>query len=246
MIQEIRIPRLNSKEIYAILKKKGVHNFFHANTVKTSLSFIGEEALLSRDYIETNELIQTQQYTDQKDKCLGIWNSIFLDGTDLHEKFARINKYGPILFYIDLDILLSEDFPNVSITKSNPDSWNTSVDKYYETVSEFDRNYLEGDKLKDGRTMFLFNNPQKKINLKKYCQKILIDDPKINLIYPDKTEKLISEMVKETITIAFKENNLSNIAVENRHLDRKPCVCYFQYKSMYDFNKMDFDRLFRK
>lgn len=246
MIQEIRTPSLSSKELYFVLKNKGVQNLFHANTVKTSLTFIGEGSLLSRQYVETNELIQTEQYTDQKDKCLGIWDAVFLDGTDLHQKYTRFNKYGPILFYIDLNVLLSDDFPEVKISKSNPDSWDTSIDKFYESISEFDRDYLTGNKLYDGRIMFLFDKPQKKLILKRYCKKILIDDPKINLIYPDQTEKQISEMVKEAFNTELKKKNLYDIIIEIRHSDAKLCGCYFQYKNMYSNNKMNFDKLFKK
>src|SRR5688572_13876350 len=91
---------IEAKQLFELLKEKGVEFLHHANTVKTSLSFIEKKALLSRSYIETNELVQTPQYTDDKDKKLNIWDSIFLDGWDLHKPFG-INFYGPVLFVMD-------------------------------------------------------------------------------------------------------------------------------------------------
>jgi hypothetical protein len=68
------------------------------------LTFIEAKALLSRHYVEVNGLLQTPQYTDEKDKSLGIWDSVFLDGYDLHLPFG-VNYYGPVLFVMKLDLL---------------------------------------------------------------------------------------------------------------------------------------------
>lgn len=52
---------LPSKEVYRILREKGLQYLYHANTVATSLTFIKQNALLSRHYVEANNLVQTWQ-----------------------------------------------------------------------------------------------------------------------------------------------------------------------------------------
>ncbi|MBK9485679.1 MAG: hypothetical protein IPO01_10855 [Chitinophagaceae bacterium] len=63
---------------------------------KKALTFIKQGALLSRGYVETNKLAQTAQTSDALDKEFDVWDTVFLDGTDLHKKFGSRNKYGPI------------------------------------------------------------------------------------------------------------------------------------------------------
>jgi hypothetical protein len=107
--------QLSSINVYDVLVEKGVTNFYHANSVRTSLTFIKERALVSRAYVEGGKLDQTDQYTDTKDKDLGIWDAVFLDVQDLHKHFG-INHYGPVLFELDLKVLLDPDFNTVQIT----------------------------------------------------------------------------------------------------------------------------------
>lgn len=68
---------LDSKLLFSLLSAKGVKFLHHANTVKTSLTFIKAKSLLSRAYVEKNSLDQTEQYTDTKDKKFDIWDSVF-------------------------------------------------------------------------------------------------------------------------------------------------------------------------
>ena len=234
---------LGAKDIYNILIKKGVSRFHHANTVKSALSFISEGALLSRSFIESNKLSQTIQYTDEKDKKLEIWDSVFLDGLDLHKKFLRPNLYGPVLFVLDLKILLLSDFQFVRVTKSNTESWHSIEGNFYESSADFERDYLNGDKLKDGRIMFLFDRPEKNIQLK-YCKKIIVDDPRIDRVYSNETKKAIAEMISNRFINAVNEINLE-IPIEIRHKSKDLCNCYHQYKSMYRYRRENFDRLFK-
>lgn len=53
-------------ETYNLLKEKGIGQLFHANTLKTSLTFIEQKALLSRHYIESNDLLQSRQKSDEE------------------------------------------------------------------------------------------------------------------------------------------------------------------------------------
>ena len=97
-----------------------VEFLYHANTVSTSITFIENNALLSRHFVESNNLFQSNQPSDKEDKLFDVWDHVFLDGEDLHKRYSRANKYGPVLFRFKLELLTSPQFQNVFITKTNP------------------------------------------------------------------------------------------------------------------------------
>lgn len=237
---------IDSRLIYELLKKKGVETFHHANTARTSHTFIREGALLSRQYVEEHELLQTEQYTDDKDKVLGVWNCVFLDGTDLHKMFAYRNKYGPILFHISLDVLLDSCFPTVMVTRKNPASWTTLDNNFYDSVNDLEKDYLTGDKFRDGGIMFIFEKPANHMSLLKHCTKIIVDDPKVSFKCSDGSVKLVSDMAIQTIRDLLQENKLSHIPVEIRHPDGRACNCYFQYSKLVPIHQEFFNKLFAK
>jgi hypothetical protein len=139
---------LNPEIIYDILSAKGISNLHHANTVLTSCTFFEKGNLLSREYIEMNNLKQTAQYTDDKDKKYGIFNDIFMDTIDIHDRASGKNHYGPILFVFPLSILKRPEIHFIRITKKNPSKWNENValeDRFYTSEEEFKSNYTKGD-----------------------------------------------------------------------------------------------------
>lgn len=153
---------INGTELYDLLLENKVTNLYHANTLSTSITFLNEGKLLSREFVENNNLFQTPQDTDKKDKTLGIWNDLFLDTFDLTSKF-NINCYGPITFVIKLEFI--KDY-KILVTKNNPCYWNTN------------RNYLRGiDDFKKAKYpksadhMITINNAQ--IELNDYLEKII-------------------------------------------------------------------------
>ena len=104
---------MQGKDVYNILKKIGAKQLHHANTVRTSCTFLEHGALLSRGFVEDKGLKQTSQYTDALDKKYKIWHRVFLDHVDIHARGGRrkgFNQYGPVLFVFDLGILI--DLPN--------------------------------------------------------------------------------------------------------------------------------------
>ncbi|MBR3278797.1 MAG: hypothetical protein IKG01_07895 [Lachnospiraceae bacterium] len=90
---------------------------FHANSVKTAVSFIRNKGLFSRAYGEARGL-QTAQDSDQADKLLGIYNDIFFDNVDIpHISGTNRSAYGPVMFVLRPDVLSGH---KVRILKSNP------------------------------------------------------------------------------------------------------------------------------
>ncbi len=169
---------ISPKDLYTVLTNRGIKSLFHANSVLTSLSFITEDALLSRSYIEGHNLTQTAQGSDAKDKSHNVWDDVFLDGLDLGKYYYRPNAYGPVLFVMSLDLLLDDTIDGVLITKNNPYYWSydSSIDsKYFSSIEDVDIAYLSGDYHTHARIMFTFRSPGKKIQLSKYCEKIILD-----------------------------------------------------------------------
>ncbi len=113
---------LDSVDLASFLEEKGVDFLFHANTLRTSLSFIEAGGLLSRGDVERLNLQQTPQRSDPVDKKFDVWNDIFLDTIDLHGYFPRENIYGPITFKFRSSLIRDAGL-NFQVLKSNPERW---------------------------------------------------------------------------------------------------------------------------
>ncbi len=140
---------MQGKDIYTVLYNKGVHVLHHANTVTTSCTFLQQKGLVSRNYSEIRDLPQTSQYSDEADKRYGIWNDIFTDGADIHQRARYPNQYGPVLFVLPIDILLSLPVETeVMVMKKNPVNWvkhESEKERYFSDADELQQNYSYGD-----------------------------------------------------------------------------------------------------
>jgi hypothetical protein len=186
---------MKGNEVYKILSRHGVTSLFHANTVTTSCSFLKLGGLASRACLVEKGMSQTDQISDDGDKEFGVWNDIFTDGVDIHERGTIRNIYGPVLFQLPLDIL--NNLPSsseVMVTRRNPLYWANiplEADRYYITEEDLDKGYHFGDfekhiiiRKKNG--LLKFNTPE---------ISILLDDPKGTnsngkVVYKEAIEKL--------------------------------------------------------
>lgn len=239
---------LSPKRLHAILKSKGVDFLYHANTVLTSLTFIRENALLSRKYVEENGLVQTPQKSDPEDKKFNVWDDVFVDGVDLHQKYKRANLYGPVLFVVKLELLLSPSCPPLLICKNNPMYWNDGdslADRYYSDIEEFNNDYLSGKKV-DARLMITFRNADKQIKLNKFLRLIVLDKPAV-FFWEKEEKKNIGEVVFQKIQVALQESKLGFIQIKYRHTDIPllSCACSREYATMATFKYEDFKKRFR-
>lgn len=151
--------KLVNAELHEVLSAKGVTHLFHANTVATSTSLILAGGLLSRGEVERRNIFQTPQSSDDDDRRFDVWNDIFLDSEDLHKKFRRQNKYGPVLFRFKIDFLLEGDL-DLWITKRNPIYWRegqSSNDRYFQDTSELMKAW---DEPGSQQRMFTIRNPR--------------------------------------------------------------------------------------
>ncbi|KGO81565.1 hypothetical protein Q763_07935 [Flavobacterium beibuense F44-8] len=238
---------LSSKLLYHILKDKKIEHLYHANTVLTSLTFIEQESLLSRAYVENNNLNQTPQKSDKEDKKYNVWNDVFLDALDLHTKYSRPNKYGPILFVLNLDLLLSPYFETILITKTNPWYWKDSTllsEKYYSNLEDVRNDYLSGEKI-DAQIMFTFRNIEQKLNLKRYLSKIIIDKPSIIISLQSGIKKNVGDYASEAIEKALLKKNIIT-EIEVRHIGQNffSCNCNLTYTILFNTDSTEFKKRF--
>ncbi len=171
---------MEPSDVHRILTGKGVRQLYHANTIETSCTFLEQGALLSRGYVENHGLRQTAQRSDDIDKRYLIWDRIFLDHIDIHERGGRVrgpNRYGPVLFVLSLDMLLQLPVGSeVSVTKSNPTHWfdgQATAERWFESPDELNQllNFGDFDK------MLVVSTGTEKIDFPHRRVDILLDDP---------------------------------------------------------------------
>ncbi|WP_175836808.1 hypothetical protein [Burkholderia anthina] len=142
---------MDANLLHTILAERAARRLYHANSVSTSLSLIRLGGLASRQRVEQANLPQTYQYTDPTDRALGIWNDVFLDTVDIHQRIRNVNHYGPVLFEFDLDILREVDSDaDARVSKSNPSKW--SVD-----TPEATRYFTDASELRQGLSIGTFD-----------------------------------------------------------------------------------------
>lgn len=140
---------MNGADIIPILKRKGIHKLFHANTVTTACTFIQAGGLASRGYVEKHSLRQTPQASDTTDKQFCIWHDVWLDTDDIHARINNVNFYGPVLFEFAVEMLaILPSGTDVLVTKSNPfPKWKVTdvlADRYFLTPAEVDAHLQMG------------------------------------------------------------------------------------------------------
>lgn len=172
---------MKPREVYDVLKNIGVTNLHHANTVTTSCTFLEHGALLSRGYVERHDLKQTPQGSDDLDKRFRIWDDVFLDHVNIHHRGGRRkgpNQYGPVLFVLELAILLQlPSGTDVRVTRMNPIRWTANQkdeDRWFLASSDLSGNVSFGDFDK----MLVIRTPDGKIDFPDRKVKIMLDDPK--------------------------------------------------------------------
>lgn len=237
---------ISSVEIYTMLKNKKVKYLYHANTLTTAITFIEQGALLSRQYVESNKLNQTPQKSDCKDKLFDIWDNVFVDGTDMHKTYSRSNFYGPVLFRLNLELLLSPFLSTIFVTKNNPIYWTNSSNlnsRYYSCVEDIYTDYLTGRRI-DSSIMFTFRRSNNKIGLRKYLHSIIIDKPDCNVRTSNGLITTAGDYCDQKIRDSLQMNGLEEITVHQRHKNGESCFCYNDYMQLYNLDKEEFKKRF--
>lgn len=176
---------MKGSEVFDVLNGRGIERLHHANSVKTSCTFLEQSGLLSRGYVQANDLNQTpQSMSDSLDQAYKIWHSVFLDHVDIHERAGKKkgpNHYGPVLFLLDLEVLLRlEPGSTVRVTKKNPTNW-------VENEPESDRWFRDRGELAAGFSrgtfgqMLVIDTPSSRLDFPNASAKIVLDNPQRRL-----------------------------------------------------------------
>jgi hypothetical protein len=224
---------MDNLEVLKVLTDNGVKDLVHANSVRTSCTYLTEGALLSRECVEKNGLAQTPQYTDAADKKYGIWNDIFLDTIDIHYRARRKNHYGPVLFQFNPNSVLSDKRlgGTLRITRMNPSNWHdgqSGSDRYFQSARDFAQEFRYGTfgthltfRLRDGRLPF-----------DNYLKGIVLDDPQI----AGKTD--FFETAHTALIAAAKKGKVEAKIVKRECRDE--CTCLGTYKAQWHDLKVMF------
>lgn len=235
------------QDVYQLLKAKQIQYLYHANTLSTALTFIQNDALLSRHAVDANNLFQSPQDSDAEDKLYKVWDHVFFDGFDLHNKYHRANKYGPVLFRFNLRMLQSPKIQHFFITKSNPWYWKgTSEDqRFYSSIDELSEQYLTGKRL-DSQVMFTLRSPGFSINLSAYLDSIIVDNPLTKVNSPSLGKISAGTYLKKVIENELVKKNLAHIPVFFRQHTTRWCMCWLEYQYMIIAGNSAFKRRFGK
>jgi len=221
---------LDPVQLLQAMRRKGVTVLCHANSVRTSTTFLREGGLLSRGAVKDRGLDQTDQSSDESDRDLGLWYDIFLDGVDIHTRYtagAR-NEYGPVLFMYSINLLSEPNLPPVWVIKSkiNPLHWPTSMpmeERYFQSVEEFEAGYQYGDyksiTLRDARDPLPFAP---------HMISVLVDQPRQSLDGVD-----LHEAAMQALADAAREGGVDPDKILGRDCSR--CRCQRQYESLAEY-----------
>jgi hypothetical protein len=172
---------MNPTDVYNVLLGIDATQLYHANSVTTSCTFLEYGGLLSRGYVEDHRLSQTPQYSDNDDKKYGIWHRIFVDHVDIHHRAGRTkgpNKYGPVLFVLDSDVLTKlPKGSEVSVTKKNPVNWRQGEpieEQWFKDTQELAANLSYGDFDK----ILVIKTPSGTLDFPDRQVQIFLDNPK--------------------------------------------------------------------
>lgn len=214
---------MTGNEVHQILISYGVQHLHHANSVSTSLSLLSLGGLASRQLVENRELPQTHQYTDDIDKEYGIFGDVFMDTVDIHTRANNLNKYGPVLFVLTVDILLHLPLGSrVLITKLNPSKWwqtTTNAQRYFLTTQELASNINIGD----FNQMLVIRTPDNIIPFNSHLQNILLDEPRL----PNPQEGQEYRTARDALSQAALGSNIN--ASISRRICRLNCKCTGSY-----------------
>ena len=110
---------------------------------------------------------------------LGIWYDLFFDTIDLGAKYPY-NKYGPITFCFDIELLQEYWLPKIWVTRTNPIHWKPNAINQWLTQEEISTTY---DPISSNayQNHLVVRNAGGVIRLGKHLKEIIVDDPEMKI-----------------------------------------------------------------
>jgi hypothetical protein len=227
---------MQGADVYGVLKQIGTTHLHHANSVATSCTLLEQGGLLSRGFVQTHGLTQTEQSSDQIDQKYDIWDRIFVDHVDIHDRGGRRkgpNQYGPVLSQFDLDILLRLPAGSeVFVTKKNPVHWYDSQpdsERWFQSAEELRKDIHFGDFDK----MLVIKTPSGKVDFPNDRVRIILDDPQRPLSSGEDAYTYAMNRVTTAAAVGGVE-----VSIERREC-RSGCICVEKY-AKYPPQTLDF------
>ncbi len=224
---------LPSIEVLRVFREKGVPWLRHANTVRTTCTFLEHAHIMARGVVHERSLGQTAQRSDRGDRRLGIWYDLFFDAADIHVRYRRRNLYGPVLLNFDLVLLEQDWLPFVWVTKTNPIYWRTTTphsQRWFSSIKELEADY-------DPQLVhqhIVLRNVAGTVRLNPYLREIIVDWTNIKR---DGAEKTYAQEAAAAILAAAARGgvSLTNVVKNYRTIERhtKPnCICFQEYSAL--------------
>jgi len=171
---------LEGRDIYEVLKHIGVTHLHQANSVITSCTYLQQGGIVSRGFAEDHGLQQSAQPSDEIDRKYGIWHTIFVPHVDIHDRQGQTkapNLFGPVLFVLDLDVLLRlPPGAEVRVTKRSPAYWYDNEPdsaRWFQNAEEVAQNLSPDDLHK----MPAIQTPSGRLDFPNRRARIILDDP---------------------------------------------------------------------
>lgn len=174
--------------------------FYHANSVSTSIGFIKNKKIFSRDFGENSGFKQSEQSSDDLDRNFDIYNDIFFDNSDIAQRFT--SSYGPITFVLKATAILEPDI-EVRVTKKNPVYWKDSAE-YFEGLEEL------AEKIKQSENYKFSYNHGYHTTLKN-CSTITLSPENLEKIYVENDKN-----IKNLDKLLEKKSVLSSDYIKNK------------------------------
>lgn len=210
---------LKSKEVYEVLSANDIDSLNHANSVITSCQFLRYGALISRGVIERKNWRQTPQSSDDIDKEYSVWNDVFTDSVDIHERASTANIYGPVLIKVDPSILIDKYTGNIWVTKSNPTKWalKTQKDRWFQSIDELNEYFKKGT----FDQMIVFRHSGGELPIKGFVKEIILDDPAL----PEGVSEFdVFSLAFGALRSALEEGGFEGIKIKKR-ICKNTCKC---------------------
>lgn len=216
---------LDPNDLKKVLRLNGVRSLHHSNTVATAVNYLRHGMLLSRGRVEQMGLPQTSQQSDAIDKRYGIWNSVFTDSVDIHQRGSKRNAYGPVLLTTSLDVLDNENVTALRVTKKNPTRW-------IEGEADSERWFMDRRELSTGFVkgrfdqMIVVDSADGGAKIVDSLQSIQLDDP--GIVHP--VNGSLYDLGFAALTKALAEGPISGVSVKKRTC-RAECRCADEYSA---------------
>lgn len=193
--------------------------------MRTACTFLSESALLSRGYVENHGLDQTPQSSDSIDKKYRIWNDVFLDTIDIHYRASQRNYYGPVLFILDLDVLIHSPISTVWITRKNPTNWvpgERRFERYFSSISRLVESFVPSD----FGSMIVLRDIGGRLPFAGHLKRLIVDDPGELMLAGEKRRVLRPAI--SALRRAAHDGGVKYLRIATRECSRF-CNCEEQY-----------------